>query len=385
MHPKYGNNDRCCIDYKLVVRLWLKISHRMPMKFVKTEGVNDRIAMLKAMAEDLKKNRANVVSSLGFSSINAYTVLSVKIRGKCAVRAYALNPRNQMARERQKWTTEEEQALFAGVEKYGQGKWKVILTDPQFASILTNRSNIDLKDKWRNIIVNRDKVKTCMSEDEVTIKSISPSDSPKPLSAVHLIDNGGTSTPSKATIDRRISPDYEAMVFEALFSTKDPNGADTNEILSFIQQRYELPDNFKRSVTLMLRRLTLSGELEKVDNHFTIYKGESFSDEAPKEEDVGPCEDKKMDEECEDEKMEEEKDEEMDKCDSPIGTETMEDAALYAAITVARAENTMQKAIEACQEADSFVDDVEESIAMLRVAEELHKKCKEDGFVMLAP
>lgn len=50
-----------------------------------------------------------------------------------------------MGIQKQKWRTEEEETLKAGVAKYGAGKWKHILTDPEFALFLTHRSNIDLK------------------------------------------------------------------------------------------------------------------------------------------------------------------------------------------------------------------------------------------------
>lgn len=50
-----------------------------------------------------------------------------------------------MGNQKLKWTQEEEEALIAGIEKYGAGKWKNILVDPQFAPLLTSRSNIDLK------------------------------------------------------------------------------------------------------------------------------------------------------------------------------------------------------------------------------------------------
>ncbi|XP_028115192.1 peptide-N(4)-(N-acetyl-beta-glucosaminyl)asparagine amidase-like isoform X1 [Camellia sinensis] len=56
-----------------------------------------------------------------------------------------------MGNQKQKWTTEEEEALRAGVAKHGTGKWKNILKDPDFALSLSQRSNIDLKDKWRNM------------------------------------------------------------------------------------------------------------------------------------------------------------------------------------------------------------------------------------------
>ena len=48
---------------------------------------------------------------------------------------------------------EEEKALREGVKRHGMGRWKYIKTDPEFSQCLTNRSNVDLKDKWRNILV----------------------------------------------------------------------------------------------------------------------------------------------------------------------------------------------------------------------------------------
>lgn len=50
-----------------------------------------------------------------------------------------------MGAPKQKWTSEEEAALKAGVSKYGVGKWSTILKDPEFATILCTRSNVDLK------------------------------------------------------------------------------------------------------------------------------------------------------------------------------------------------------------------------------------------------
>lgn len=50
-----------------------------------------------------------------------------------------------MGKEKSKWTEDEEDALLAGVRKHGPGKWKNILRDPEFAGVLSLRSNIDLK------------------------------------------------------------------------------------------------------------------------------------------------------------------------------------------------------------------------------------------------
>ena len=51
----------------------------------------------------------------------------------------------EMGNHKLKWTEEEEEALLAGVQKHGPGKWKNIIRDPEFADPLYNRSNIDLK------------------------------------------------------------------------------------------------------------------------------------------------------------------------------------------------------------------------------------------------
>ncbi|KAF9609918.1 hypothetical protein IFM89_019011 [Coptis chinensis] len=53
----------------------------------------------------------------------------------------------------QRWTEEEEAALKAGILKHGLGKWRIISKDPEFSSILCLSSNVDLKDKWRNMNV----------------------------------------------------------------------------------------------------------------------------------------------------------------------------------------------------------------------------------------
>lgn len=52
---------------------------------------------------------------------------------------------SSMGAPKQKWTSEEESALRAGVVKHGQGKWRTILKDPEFNVILALRSNVDLK------------------------------------------------------------------------------------------------------------------------------------------------------------------------------------------------------------------------------------------------
>lgn len=46
---------------------------------------------------------------------------------------------------KQRWTSDEEASLKAGIAKHGPGKWSTILKDPDFGSVLRLRSNVDLK------------------------------------------------------------------------------------------------------------------------------------------------------------------------------------------------------------------------------------------------
>jgi len=52
-----------------------------------------------------------------------------------------------------RWTEEEVAALVKGVGKFGNHKtpWSLIINDPEFEDTLKSRSNVDCKDKWRNM------------------------------------------------------------------------------------------------------------------------------------------------------------------------------------------------------------------------------------------
>ena len=52
---------------------------------------------------------------------------------------------SRLPSHRSQWSSEEEDALRKGVEKYGSGKWRFIQKDARLSKILHQRSNVDLK------------------------------------------------------------------------------------------------------------------------------------------------------------------------------------------------------------------------------------------------
>eukprot|EP01050_Picozoa_sp_SAG11_P002024 SAG11_NODE_98_length_16927_cov_35.166211_4_plen_291_part_00 len=60
--------------------------------------------------------------------------------------------------KRRMWSAEEEAALQEGVKEHGEGRWKKIQSDPTYPFLRTNRSSVDLKDKWRVISRKRRKL-----------------------------------------------------------------------------------------------------------------------------------------------------------------------------------------------------------------------------------
>ncbi|OIW14097.1 hypothetical protein TanjilG_19476 [Lupinus angustifolius] len=56
----------------------------------------------------------------------------------------------QPRKRKRKWTSLEEETLRAGVNKFGEGNWAAIRGF--YSDVFENRSGVDLKDKWRNMM-----------------------------------------------------------------------------------------------------------------------------------------------------------------------------------------------------------------------------------------
>ncbi|CAM8958914.1 unnamed protein product [Rhodiola kirilowii] len=191
-----------------------------------------------------------------------------------------------MGNPKLKWTAEEEAALIAGIQKHGAGKWKNILTDPDFAPVFSKRTNIDLKDKWRNLMVSSTghhgmKDKSQIPKLKSLMASISAnSQSTEPLAIVPheaMLDVVMEDAPN-GTHDPKNAFKYTDIILEAISAA--PNGLEIGAIFAFIEKKQEVPPNFRRVLSSKLRRLVTQGKLDKVQNCYIIKRDTSALPEA---------------------------------------------------------------------------------------------------------
>ncbi|XP_030522781.1 telomere repeat-binding factor 1 [Rhodamnia argentea] len=189
-----------------------------------------------------------------------------------------------MGAPKQKWTGEEESALKAGVIKHGAGKWRTILKDPEFSGVLYLRSNVDLKDKWRNMSVMangwgaRDKAK-------LTVKRVNHVPRQEESSAAarnavqsdeEMVDIKDISVSGDALhIDgpKRSIVRLDNLIIDAINSLKEPGGSNKTTIATFIEDQYWAPPNFKRLLSAKLKYLMSIGKLIKVKRKYRIAPG----------------------------------------------------------------------------------------------------------------
>ncbi|XP_057474512.1 single myb histone 4-like [Actinidia eriantha] len=273
-----------------------------------------------------------------------------------------------MGNPKQKWTPEEEDALRAGVAKHGTGKWKNILRDPEFAPSLTQRSNIDLKDKWRNMSVN---IATPGSKEKSRVPKVKATtagllaNGENSASAASLADSEITDDPSKSPQDGKTAPRYNAMIIDALSSVKDSNGSDIGAIVKFIEQKHEVPQNFRRLLSSKLRRLVLQGKLEKVQNSYRIKKEAALGTKTPtpKQKEIRPRPPQNP--------------------GLVTSQETVEAAAKNAAYQIAEAENKSFVAAEAMKEAERVARMAEDSESLLQLVKEIYEQCSRGEIVLI--
>ncbi|KAL7002906.1 Telomere repeat-binding factor 1 [Sarracenia purpurea var. burkii] len=186
-----------------------------------------------------------------------------------------------MGAPKQKWTPEEEAALKAGVVKHGAGKWRTILKDPEFSGVLYLRSNVDLKDKWRNMSVmangwgSREKARLALKRMRPASKQ---DENPLALSTVDQSDEEivdarplAVSSGSPQTgVPKRSIIRLDNLIMEAINNLKEHGGSNKTTIAAYIEEQYWAPPNFKRLLSAKLKFLTANGKLIKMKRKYKI-------------------------------------------------------------------------------------------------------------------
>mmetsp|Transcript_16990 Transcript_16990/g.28660 ORF Transcript_16990/g.28660 Transcript_16990/m.28660 type:complete len:337 (-) Transcript_16990:440-1450(-) len=166
-----------------------------------------------------------------------------------------------------KWSEDEEKALKAGVDRYGPGKWRFIQKDEELSPMLKHRSNVDLKDKWRNLNVmspggSTSSPKPATPASTAKVLAVSPAHTPPPPPA----------SVAKLLGKRKI----EQLIVEAVSALKEKSGSSQSSISKYVEENLEhslkLPPNFKAKLLgELLTSLSMdSGKLLKVKSLYKL-------------------------------------------------------------------------------------------------------------------
>ncbi|KAL1564541.1 hypothetical protein AAHA92_06868 [Salvia divinorum] len=194
-----------------------------------------------------------------------------------------------MGAPKQKWTPEEETALKTGVLKHGPGKWRTILKDPQFSEVLSLRSNVDLKDKWRNMSVmtngwgSRERARLALKrmhptpkhgESSMALSTFSQSDDE--LVDARSLDPSGGSSPNDGP--KRSIMRLDNLIMEAISNLREPGGSNKTSIDAYIEEQYWAPPNFKRILSAKLKHMAATGKLIKIKRKYKIAGASTLSE-----------------------------------------------------------------------------------------------------------
>ncbi|XVF35055.1 hypothetical protein REPUB_Repub18cG0111900 [Reevesia pubescens] len=270
-----------------------------------------------------------------------------------------------MGNPKQKWTAEEEEALRAGVAKYGKGNWKSIQRDPDLSPFLFARSNIDLKDKWRNLSGgpggHGSREKSRVSKPKPSSDSSTPQSSvPAPVKS-NALPKPRTDDSSKSFTPNR----YNEMIIEAVSALKEPNGSDNRAIVGYIEQRQEVPQSFRKQLCSRLKRLVAVEKLEKVHNRYKIRKDETLGTKTPSPKQKGT-------------RLKQSHN------TGHVTCEAAEEASVTAAYLIAEAENKSFVAAEAVKEAERVSKMAEDMDSLLQLAKDIFETCSQ-GEILLLP
>ncbi|XP_020592412.1 telomere repeat-binding factor 1 [Phalaenopsis equestris] len=298
-----------------------------------------------------------------------------------------------MGAPKQKWTSEEESALKAGVVKHGAGKWRTILKDPEFSSVLSLRSNVDLKDKWRNMSVtahgwgSREKARMALKKSQPISKQ---EEGPLALSIVddhddEIVDGKPLAQASPLpllTAPRKLVSKIDSLIFEAITNLKEPGGSNKTAITMYIEDQYSAPPNLKKLLSGKLKALTANGKLSKVKRRYRIAQTSAQSEHRRTKSKALLPEGRQK----ESSRVDNKKDikalskPQIDAELARMRNMTAEEAAVAAAQAVAEAEEAIAEAEEAARDAEAAEADAEAAEAFAEAALKALKKRAKSNF-----
>ncbi|KAK1440670.1 hypothetical protein QVD17_06499 [Tagetes erecta] len=180
---------------------------------------------------------------------------------------------------KQKWTSEEEASLKAGITKHGPGKWSTILKDPEFGSVLRLRSNVDLKDKWRNLqsltsgCGPRQRARSAKSKTQPIHMSENISSAIKEEHDMQIC-LPDPPTPLAGTLQNDSSkmpmPRLDSLILETVANLKELKGSSRSAIAEYIKEKYSAPPNLEKLLKAELKTLIDSGKLIEVKHRYKI-------------------------------------------------------------------------------------------------------------------
>lgn len=283
-----------------------------------------------------------------------------------------------MGAPKQKWTSEEEDALRAGVRKHGAGKWRTIQKDPEFSPVLSSRSNIDLKDKWRNLSFSASGLGSSkVRVPRITGPSSSQSTNSQPallLPAPNKVSEAILPADAeKKPQDGKTPPKYGVMIFEALSQLNEPNGSEIAAIFRFIEERYTVQPTFRRFLAAKLRRLADSNKIIKIDKSYRLPDSFATRTPAPIKASASKQKDPAK----------------ASKVSKTIGLFTASspalEAAMAAAVKVADAEAKAHDAHDQMMEAERILKMAEDTESLLIIADEIYERCLRGEITTLVP
>ncbi|KAI4377676.1 hypothetical protein MLD38_015264 [Melastoma candidum] len=282
-----------------------------------------------------------------------------------------------MGNPKQKWTKEEEEALRKGVAKHGTGKWKDIQRDPEFNKFLFSRSNIDLKDKWRNVTGGgsgqgqRDKSR---AKTKALVEAAPSIQAPVPnaSSVDEVMAEAAVDASAKVVDETKIVPRHDDdLISEALSNLNDPKGSEVGAIFNYIEKCHEVSQSFRRQLRTRLKRLVVLGKLEENQNRYKIKEETPLVAKTPAKF-PGPQE------------HEDTRPRAPQTTGVAIFGETLDDAAIACAYRIAEAENKAFIAAEAVKEAERLAKMAEDTESIYQFTREILERCSGDEITLLA-